>query len=59
MTEKKEDATDARRTQVKDLPREERELTADEQKKVQGGATRAVQPGIRTYPTGGGTSSSG
>ena len=59
MTEKKEDAAEKRRTQVNDLPREEKELTADEQKKVQGGATRAVTPGIRTTTTGGGTSSSG
>jgi hypothetical protein len=27
------------------LPSEEKELTADEQKKVKGGATRAVPPG--------------
>ena len=38
MEEKKEENTDNnRRTRVNDLPREEKELTADEQKKVQGG----------------------
>lgn len=56
MEEKKKDTTKNRRTQINDLPREEKELTADEQKNIQGGATRAVTPGIRT---GGGTSSGG
>lgn len=57
MEEKKKDnAENKRRTQVKDLPREEKELTTDEQKDIQGGATRVVTPGIRT---GGGTGSGG
>ena len=37
MTEKKEDATDTRRTQVKDLPKSEKELSKNEQKKIKGG----------------------
>ena len=50
MTEDKDNNSDNRRTQVNELPREEKELTADEQKKVKGGATRVVTPGIRTGP---------
>ena len=38
MKEKKETRPE-RRTQVKDLPKEEQELTKEEQKKVKGGAT--------------------
>ncbi len=37
-----------RRTEIKDLPRDEQELSTDEQKEIQGGATRVVTPGIRT-----------
>ena len=37
MTEKKEDASETRRTQVKELPRKEKELSEAEQKKVKGG----------------------
>ena len=60
MTEKRENhMNNKRRTQVNDLPRAERELTANEQKKVQGGATRAVTPGIRTTTTGSGGSTGG
>jgi hypothetical protein len=44
MTEKK---TPKRRTKVKDLPKGKKELTTKEQKQVQGGATRAITPGIR------------
>ena len=39
------------RVKIDDLPREEQELSADEQKSVQGGAPRAVTPGIRTGGT--------
>jgi hypothetical protein len=39
------------RINIEDLPHEEKELSADEQKQVQGGATRAVTPGIRTGGT--------
>lgn len=41
------------RINIKDLPEPEKELSAEEQKSVQGGATRIVSPGIRTG--GGGT----
>lgn len=41
-----------KRTELRDLPRPEEELSADEQKQVQGGATRAVTPGIRTQSSG-------
>jgi hypothetical protein len=37
MIEKKEDKEPKRRTQVRDLPPEEKELTKDEQKKIKGG----------------------
>ena len=37
MPEKKQDKTPKRRTQVKELPKEERELKKEEQKKVKGG----------------------
>ena len=40
------DAT--RRTQVKDMPRPERELSAEEQKSVMGGATRIIPGGVRS-----------
>jgi bacteriocin-like protein len=53
MVGKKETKTNPkRRTQVKDLPAPEKELTTDELKQVQGGATRAVTPGIRTSSSG-------
>lgn len=54
MTEEnKEQNQSERRIQIEDLPREEQELSAEEQKEIQGGATRAVQPGIRTSSSGG------
>ena len=37
MAKKEKDRTNKRRTQVKELPKEEKELSADEQKKVKGG----------------------
>lgn len=37
MAKNKEDKTAERRTQVKDLPKKEKELTKGEQKKVKGG----------------------
>ena len=37
MTKQKEDTATKRRTQVNDLPREEKELTKGEQRKVKGG----------------------
>lgn len=37
MAEKKETKTNKRRTQVKDLPKPEQEITKDEQKKIKGG----------------------
>lgn len=40
MTDKKE-KTSKRRTQVKDLPKKEKALSKDEQKKVKGGETLA------------------
>ena len=39
MAKNKEDKTGKRRTQVKDLPKQEKELSKDEQKKVKGGDT--------------------
>lgn len=57
MADNTDDEKDNRRTEIKDLPRPEEELSADEQKNVQGGATRIVPPGIRTTtPTSGGGS---
>jgi hypothetical protein len=47
MTNQKKES----RIKIEDLPQEEKELSADEQKQVQGGATRAVTPGIRTGGT--------
>ena len=38
MTEKKKIARTTRRTQVKELPKSEKELSKAEQKKVEGGA---------------------
>lgn len=43
----------ASRIKVEELPQAEEELTAEEAREVQGGATRVVPPGIRS----GGTSS--
>lgn len=43
MKEKKVNA----RTRIKELPREEKELSAEEKKKIQGGANRLVGGGIR------------
>lgn len=44
------------RTRVEDLPREEQELSAEEQKQVQGGATRLVtRPTSGTGASGGGS----
>jgi hypothetical protein len=37
MTQKKQTKMNKRRTQVKDLPKEQQELSKDEQKKVKGG----------------------
>ena len=37
MAEKKENKPNKRRTQVKELPKDARELTSEEQKKVKGG----------------------
>ena len=37
MTRKQKDTRPARRTEVKDLPKQEKALTQDEQKRVQGG----------------------
>ena len=51
MSDDTKDATGKRRIQVEDLPQEERELSVDEQKSVQGGAKDAVTPGIRTGGT--------
>lgn len=48
MTEKK---TPKKRTQIKDLPKKEKELTREEQKQVQGGA-RGLAVGIRTVGSG-------
>ncbi|HEY0080772.1 MAG TPA: hypothetical protein VGB73_19375 [Pyrinomonadaceae bacterium] len=42
MTEKREQKASKRRTQVKELPRQEQELSKDEQQKVKGGAGTAV-----------------
>lgn len=52
MTDDTKDTGGKSRIQVEDLPREEQELSAEEQKSVQGGATRAVPPGIRTQSSG-------
>ena len=37
MTEKKESDKPKRRTQIKELPKEEKELSKEEQKKIKGG----------------------
>ena len=37
MTEKRADKTSERRTQVKELPKREQQLSKDEQKKIKGG----------------------
>ncbi|HEV2763528.1 MAG TPA: hypothetical protein VGV38_11170 [Pyrinomonadaceae bacterium] len=37
MTEKKQDRTPKRRTAVRELPKEKKELSKDEQKQVKGG----------------------
>lgn len=37
MTEKQETAEPKQRTQIKDLPKEQKELSEEEQKKVKGG----------------------
>lgn len=42
MTDNTNDANDKPRTQINDLPRPEEELSTDEQKQVQGGATRKI-----------------
>lgn len=52
MTDDTKEATGKSRIQVEDLPQEEKELSAEEQKEIQGGATRAVPPGIRTQSSG-------
>ncbi|HEY0077843.1 MAG TPA: hypothetical protein VGB73_04290 [Pyrinomonadaceae bacterium] len=43
MASKKEESKPKRRTQVKELPKEERELSKDEQKKVKGGSFNLQQ----------------
>ncbi|HEY0080766.1 MAG TPA: hypothetical protein VGB73_19345 [Pyrinomonadaceae bacterium] len=39
MTDKKENKTPKRRTQVKELPKQEKQLSKDEQKQVKGGSS--------------------
>jgi hypothetical protein len=53
MAKKTENAkTPSRRTQVKDLPKQKKELSTEEQKKVKGGARGlAVGRGIRVRST--------
>ena len=45
--EKETNRTNKRRTQVKELPKEEKELSADEQKKVKGGSLRLYVGDLR------------
>ena len=53
MTEKKA-KTNKRRTQVKELPKEEKQLSKEEQKKVKGGPiTAAWMPAMNSGGTGG------
>lgn len=48
MTQKKETGKNKRRTQVEDLPKAQKELNKDEQKKVKGGAGTAVSMDLYT-----------
>lgn len=57
MSEKKENKTDKRRTEVKDLPKQEQELSKDEQKKIKGGPSYGI--GERQSDRSGGTGSVG
>ncbi len=59
MSDDTKDASGKRRIEIEDLPRDEQELSADEQKSVQGGATRVVTPGIRTQVNKGGSITEG
>ncbi|HEY0080616.1 MAG TPA: hypothetical protein VGB73_18575 [Pyrinomonadaceae bacterium] len=51
MPEKKDENKPGRRTQVKDIPKEQKELSKSEQKKVKGGA-RGLAVGVRTVGGG-------
>lgn len=42
MADKKENKTPKQRTQVKDLPKKEKELSKAEQKKIKGGPTGGI-----------------
>ncbi len=53
MTSRKEENKPKRRKRVKELPKETRELSRDEQKKIKGGP-RGVTVGIRTLGGGSG-----
>ena len=50
MSKQNQGKQNNQRTQVTDLPRPEKQLSQKEQKEIQGGATRAVTPGIRDNP---------
>ena len=42
MADKKENKTPKQRTQVRDLPKKEKELSKEEQKKIKGGPTGGI-----------------
>ena len=50
---KKEEKRTTRRTQVKDLPQQEKELTKDEQKKVKGGRITNIRANASGVGPGG------
>jgi hypothetical protein len=56
LTEKKASKTGKQRTQVKELPKREQELSKEEQKKIKGGPTQSSWlPAMRNGSTGGST----
>ena len=50
MAKKTEEKTPKRRTQVKELPKEEKELSRDEQRKVKGGAAISLLVDLSSKP---------
>jgi hypothetical protein len=48
MTEEMKENRRHSRTEIKDLPRDEKELSVKEKKQIQGGADRLVGGGIRS-----------
>ncbi len=50
MTDKKENKTPKRRTQVKELPKEEKQVSKDEQKQVKGGMHNIMDSILDNFP---------